>query len=384
MKHVYFDSAATTQLRDEVVDHMSITLKNVYGNPSSTHSYGRSAKSILEKCRKDIASLFGVSSGEIIFTSGGTEADNLILNSCVRDQGVERIISTCIEHHAVLHTIEELQKHYGIESVHLDLDQEGMIDPEQLRALLKGSKKKTLVSLMHINNEIGNMLDIDTVGAICREYGALFHSDTVQSIGHFELDLSKVPVDFAAVAAHKFHGPKGAGFAFIRKNTGIKSLIFGGAQERGFRAGTEAVYAIAGMTKALEMSYEHLDQERAYIQSIKDRFRQGLIEAIPGVHFNGACADNERSTYTLLNVCLPIPPEKAMMLLFQLDLKGIACSQGSACQSGSAKGSHVLRAIQSEEAKASGRPSLRFSFCSYNTPEEVDYTIDVLKEFIES
>jgi len=380
MKHVYFDSAATTQLRDEVVDHMANTLRETYGNPSSTHSYGRSAKSILERCRKDIAQLFNVTPGEIIFTSGGTEADNLILNSCVRDHGVERIISTDIEHHAVLHTIEELHAHYGIEVVNLDLDDRGMIDYNQLASLLAETGRKTLVSLMHVNNEIGNILDIDRVAGLCQAHGALFHSDTVQSIGHFDLDLSKTMVDFAAVAAHKFHGPKGAGFAFIRKNTGVKPLIFGGAQERGFRAGTEAVYAIAGMTKALEISYEHLAKEKEYILSIKDRFKKGLIEQIPGVTFNGACGDNSCSTYTLLNICLPIPPEKAMMLLFQLDLKGIACSQGSACQSGSAKGSHVLRSIQSEEENA--KPALRFSFSSFNTPEEVDYAIEVLKEFV--
>ena len=381
MKHVYFDSAATTQLRDEVIDHMADTLRATYGNPSSTHSYGRSAKSILERCRKDIAKQFGVTPGEIIFTSGGTEADNLILNSCVRDHGVQRIISSCIEHHAVLHTIEELKEQYGVEVVNLDLDTRGMVDYKQLERLLEETDKKTLVSLMHVNNEIGNILDIDRVADLCQANNALFHSDTVQSIGHFELDLSKTMVDFAAVAAHKFHGPKGAGFAFIRKSTGVKPLIFGGAQERGFRAGTEAVYAIAGMNKALQMSYENLEAESSYIQSLKDRFKAGLIEHIPGIKFNGACDDNSCSTYTLLNVCLPIPPEKAMMLLFQLDLKGVACSQGSACQSGSAKGSHVLRAIQSEDEN--NRPSLRFSFSSFNTPEEVDYTIAVLKEFVE-
>lgn len=381
MKHVYFDSAATTQLRDEVIDHMADTLRDTYGNPSSTHSYGRSAKAILERCRKDIAKLFQVTPGEIIFTSGGTEADNLILNSCVRDHGVQRIISSCIEHHAVLHTIEELKEQYNIEVVNLNLDERGMVDYQQLEVLLASSDKKTLVSLMHVNNEIGNILDIDRVAELCQKHGALFHSDTVQSIGHYELDLSQTMVDFAAVAAHKFHGPKGAGFAFIRKSTGVKPLIFGGAQERGFRAGTEAVYAIAGMTKALQVSYENLEEEREYIQSLKDRFKEGLQKQIPGISFNGACSDNSCSTYTLLNVCLPIPPEKAMMLLFQLDLKGVACSQGSACQSGSAKGSHVLRAIQSEEQNS--RPSLRFSFSSFNTPEEVDYTLKVLQEFVD-
>ena len=381
MKRVYFDSAATTQLRSEVIRCISEVLKTEYGNPSSTHAYGRSAKSLLESARKEIAKHLNVTASEIIFTSGGTEADNLILNSCVRDLGVTRIISSKIEHHAVLYSINELKEKYGVVVDYVNLDDCGHVDYDHLESLLKDSSHKNLVSLMHVNNEIGNVLDIDRVANICEQHDALFHSDTVQSVGHYEVDFSKTALHFAAVAAHKFHGPKGAGFAFIRKNTGLKPLIFGGAQERGLRAGTEAVYAIAGMAEALKIAYANLDKERAYITELKDYFKDQLVKHIPGVKFNGSCDDNERSTYTLLNVCLPIPPEKATLLLFQLDLNGIACSKGSACQSGSTKGSHVLTEILSEDDL--GKPSIRFSFCSFNTKEEIDYVINVLKTFID-
>ncbi len=380
MKKVYFDSAATTKLRNEVINCMSNALKTEYGNASSTHSYGRSSKSLLETCRKEIAKHFNVSASEIIFTSGGTEADNLVLNSCVRDLGVERIISSKIEHHAVLHTIEELQKVYGITVQYVDLDECGHIDYGHLEVLLKEENQKTLVSFMHVNNEIGNLLDLKRVADLCKQHNALFHSDTVQSAGHFELDFSEVPIDFAAVSAHKFHGPKGVGFAFIRKNTGLKPMIFGGAQERGLRAGTEAVYAIAGMAEALKIAYQNLEEEISYITGLKDHFKTRLSEEIKGIIFNGSCEVNDESTYTLLNVSLPVSPEKGMMLLFQLDLKGIACSQGSACQSGSNSGSHVLNQILDEDDLK--KPSIRFSFSSFNTTDEVDYVVDVLKEFV--
>ena len=382
MKKVYFDSAATTQLRNEVIRCISEVLTTEYGNPSSTHAYGRSAKSLLENARKEIAKHLNVTAAEIIFTSGGTEADNLILNSCVRDLGVKRIISSKIEHHAVLYAIEELKEKHNIEVVYVKLDDCGHVDYDHLETLLEDTGKKTLVSLMHVNNEIGNVLDVDRTATLCKSYNALFHSDTVQSVGHFEVDFAKTPIDFAAVAAHKFHGPKGAGFAFVRKNTGLKPLIFGGAQERGLRAGTEAVYTIAGMADALKLSYQNLEKEKAYITGLKDYFKQQLEDEISGVKFNGSCDDNERSTYTLLNVCLPIPPEKATMLLFQLDLNGIACSKGSACQSGSSKGSHVLTEILTDEDLQ--KPSIRFSFSSFNTKEEIDYVVGVLKTFIES
>ncbi|NND64188.1 MAG: cysteine desulfurase [Flavobacteriaceae bacterium] len=382
MKKVYFDSAATTKLRSEVIYCMSDALKTEYGNPSSTHSYGRSSKSLLENCRKDIAKLFNVNASEIIFTSGGTEADNLVLNGCVKNLGVTRIISSKIEHHAVLHTIAELKALHNIDVDYVNLDDCGHVDYKHLESLLKSNGAKTLVSLMHVNNEIGNMLDLKRVAEMCKEYDAMFHSDTVQSVGHFELDFSEIPIDFAAVAAHKFHGPKGAGFAFIRKDKPLKPLIHGGAQERGLRAGTEAVYAIAGMTEALKIAYRNLEKERAYITELKDYFKNRLSSEIDGISFNGGCDDNENSTYTLLNVCLPISDEKAMMLLFQLDLKGIACSQGSACQSGSSAGSHVLKEVLSEEDNK--KPSVRFSFSSFNTKDEIDYVVEVLKDFIEN
>ena len=379
MQSVYLDSAATTQIRDVVIDRMAEVMRNQFGNASSTHSYGRQSKSLIENARKRIAAHFNVSASEIIFTSGGTEADNLVLRSAVRDLGVNEIISSKIEHHAVLHTIDEIKAEYDITVNYVELDNRGHIDYKHLESLLKPPNKK-LVSLMHINNEIGNMLDLKRVAKLCKSYQALFHSDTVQSVGHFKLDLQEIPIDYLAASAHKFHGPKGVGFAFLRKGSGlIKSSIFGGAQERGLRAGTECVHNIVGMDEALQMSYHNLDEEKAYIQNLKNYFKEQLEVALPGVHFNGSCAKDSESTYTLLNVCLPFPPEKNALLQFQLDLKGIACSKGSACQSGSAKGSHVLAEIlDQEKAKL---PSVRFSFSSYNTKDEIDYVVGILKEF---
>lgn len=381
MKKVYFDSAATTQMRDEVISEMTKVMHENYGNPSSTHAFGRSAKSLIENARKTIAGFLNVSAKEIIFTSGGTEADNFILNSAVRDLGVKRIISSKIEHHAVLHSIDELQEFYDISADYVNLDENGFVDMNHLEELLKSSDEKTLVSLMHVNNEVGNILDLKATADLCKKYGALFHSDTVQSIGHFELDFEKIPVDFTAVSAHKFHGPKGVGFAFIRKNSGLKPLIFGGSQERGYRAGTESVHNIVGLEKALSMAYENLSEEKNYTTELKDYFITKLKSELPGVKFNGGCCDLKNSTYTLINVCLPIPAEKSPLLLFQLDLNGIACSKGSACQSGSDKGSHVLNAVcEIEDLK---RPSIRFSFSSFNTKADIDYVVKVLKEFVD-
>ncbi|WP_339648878.1 cysteine desulfurase family protein [uncultured Salegentibacter sp.] len=382
MKNVYLDSAATTQMRDEVIDRMTSVMKEVYGNPSSTHSFGRSAKSLIEQARKTVAGYLNVKASEIIFTSGGTEADNLALNSAVRDLGVKRIITSKIEHHAVLYTVEQLQDCFDVEVVYVDLDSCGNIDVAQLEKLLNASDKKTLVTLMHVNNEIGNKLDIKKVGELCKKHHALFHSDCVQSVGHYDLDFSEILVDFTAVSAHKFHGPKGVGFAFIRKNSGLKPLIFGGEQERGHRAGTEGVHNIVGLEEALKLSLDNLAEEKAYISYLKAHFISKLKAEIPGVKFNGDCDDSTKSTYTLVNVCLPVPADKALMLLFQLDLKGIACSKGSACQSGSDKGSHVLNAFLEEEDLK--KPSVRFSFSRFNTREELDYVVNTLKEFIES
>lgn len=382
MRKVYLDSAATTQMREEVITRMTDVMKEVYGNPSSTHAYGRSAKSLIEQARKTVANFLNVKPAEIIFTSGGTEADNLALNSAVRDLGVKRIITSRIEHHAVLYTVDQLKEVFEIEVDYINLDNCGNADLKHLEELLKSSEKKTLVSLMHINNEVGNKLDIKKAGEICKIYNALFHSDMVQSVGHYDLDFGEIPVDFTAVSAHKFHGPKGVGFAFVRKNSGLKPLIFGGEQERGHRAGTESVHNIVGLEEALKIAYANLEEEKAYVSGLKQHFLTKLKEEIPGVKFNGSCSDPDKSTYTLVNVCLPVPPEKALMLLFQLDLKGIACSKGSACQSGSDKGSHVLNAFLPEEDLR--KPSIRFSFSKFNTKEELDYVVETLKEFIES
>jgi cysteine desulfurase len=381
MQKVYLDNAATTQIRAEVITKMQDALA-IYGNPSSTHSFGRSAKTGIEKARKTIAKYLNAHPSEIIFTSGGTEADNMILRCAVRDLGVKTIITSKIEHHAVLHTAEELEKEFGIALWFVDLDIDGNPKRNHLEELLKKDDSKKLVSLMHVNNEVGNLLDIEAVAQLCKEHGAIMHSDTVQSIGHFEWNLKESNVDFLTAAAHKFHGPKGVGFAFVRKNSGLKPLIFGGAQERGFRAGTESFHNIVGLEEAFIAAYDNLSREKEYVSSLKKYFIDEIKKQIPGTKFNGLSGNMDKSTYTLVNICLPFDQQKALMLLFHLDLKGIACSKGSACQSGSAKGSHVLTEILSDDNLA--KPSLRFSFSKYNTKKEIDYTIKVLKEFGES
>ena len=381
MEKVYLDNAATTQVRQSVITKMQDALLNFYGNPSSTHSFGRSAKTAVESARKTIAKYLNAQPSEIIFTSGGTEADNMILRCAVRDMGVETIITSRIEHHAVLHTVEDLEKENNVSVKYIDLDENGNPQLSHLEALLKEDDSKKLVSLMHVNNEIGNKIDIDDFCAICKENDALFHSDTVQSIGHLPWDVKKTQIDFLTAAAHKFHGPKGIGFAFIRKNSGLKPFISGGAQERGFRAGTESFHNIVGLEEAFVRAYDNLDEETLYVKGLKKYFIDTISNEIPGVKFNGLSGDLEKSTYTLVNACLPVSQDKALMLLFHLDIKGIACSKGSACQSGSDMGSHVLTQVLSKEDLA--KPSVRFSFSKYNTKKEIDYTISVLKEFIE-
>lgn len=381
MQKVYLDNAATTQVREEVIAKMQEALALYYGNPSSTHSYGRSAKTAVEKARKTIAKILNAQPSEIIFTSGGTEADNMILRCAVRDLGVTTIITSKIEHHAVLNTAEELEKEYGISLWFVDLDAHGNPKMAHLEELLIKDDSKKLVSLMHVNNEIGNIIDIDAIGALCQEHGALFHSDTVQSVGHYPWDAQKTPIDFFTAAAHKFHGPKGIGFAFIRRNSGLKPMIFGGSQERGFRAGTEPFHNIVGLEEAFVQAYEHLDAESKLVKGLKQYFVERVKQEIPETTFNGFSGDLEKSTYTLTNIRLPFDKQKGLMLLFHLDMKGIACSKGSACQSGSNLGSHVLNAILEPEELE--KPSIRFSFSKYNTKEELDYAIDVLKEFTE-
>lgn len=372
MKKVYLDNASTTAMRPEVIQEMIKVMTEDFGNPSSTHSFGRNGKTVLELSRKSIAKHLNCSAQEIIFTSGGTEADNWILRSAVEDLKVERIITTKIEHHAVLHAVMALQSDYNIQVDYVKINSDGSIDLTHLSNLLS-EEKKTIVSLMHVNNETGTVLDLDRVGVICKQYGVLFHSDTVQSVGKTEIDLQKIPVDFILASAHKFHGPKGVGFAFVRKNSGLQPLIFGGEQEKGLRAGTEAVHQIAGMAKALSLSYENLDQERKYITDLKMYLIEQLEINFPGFRINGKKDD----FYNIINIILPFSSDKTSMLLFSLDMKGIAVSRGSACQSGSIKPSHVLKEMLSEEDLK--LPNLRISFSHYNTKEDIDWLIESLK-----
>ncbi|GAA3731697.1 cysteine desulfurase family protein [Flavobacterium ginsengisoli] len=372
MKKVYLDNASTTAMRPEVIQEMTKIMLEDYGNPSSTHSFGRNAKTILELSRKSIAKHLNCTAQEIIFTSGGTEANNWILRSSVEDLKVERIITSKIEHHAVLHTVWALQEEYNIQVDYVNVNADGSLDLTHLSNLL-AEEKKTLVSLMHVNNETGTILDLDRVSLICKQYNAPFHSDTVQSIGKTEIDLQKTPIDFILASAHKFHGPKGIGFAFIRKNSGLQPLFFGGEQEKGLRAGTEAVHQIAGMAKALSISYAKLEEERAYILGLKNYLIEQFEIHFPNFRINGKKDD----FYNLINVILPFSSDKTSMLLFSLDMKGIAVSRGSACQSGSIKPSHVLNEMLSEtDLKL---PNLRISFSHYNTKEDIDWLVESLK-----
>ncbi|MFD2891245.1 cysteine desulfurase family protein [Flavobacterium chuncheonense] len=372
MKTVYFDNAATTPLRKEVVERMTQVLSNTFGNPSSTHSFGRSAKTLVEASRKSVAKCLNAQASEIIFTSSATEATNWILRGAVKDLGVKRIVTSKIEHHATLHTALHLEAEFGIQVEYVAVLEDGSLDLKHLETLLE-SEISTIVSLLHVNNETGEILDINRVGALCREQNVLFHCDTVQSVGKVELDLQNIPVDFIVGTAHKFHGPKGVGFAFIRKNNFIQPLIYGGEQEKGVRAGTEAVHQIVGLATALELSYANLGEERSYITGLKETFIQELKRVFPEVKILG-----KDTLYTVLNVVLPFDTAKTSMLLFTLDIKGVAVSRGSACQSGSIKPSHVLAAFLTEEDQQ--KPNLRISFSHFNTKEEVEYVIDVLKQ----
>ncbi len=372
MKKVYLDNASTTAMRPEVIQEMTKVMAEDFGNPSSTHSFGRNAKTILELSRKNIARHLNCTAQEIIFTSGGTEANNWILRSVVEDLKTERIITSKIEHHAVLYTVLALQSDYNIQVDYVNVNEDGTIDLTHLSNLLS-EEKKTIVSLMHVNNETGAVLDLERVSLICKQYNALFHSDTVQSVGKTEIDLQKTEVDFILASAHKFHGPKGAGFAFIRKNSGLQPLLFGGEQEKGLRAGTEAVHQIAGMSKALSLSYENLNEERTHISDLKSYLVQQLESNFPGFKINGKKED----FYNIINITLPFSSDKTSMLLFSLDMKGIAVSRGSACQSGSIKPSHVLKEMLSaEDLKL---PNLRISFSHYNSKEDIDWLIECLK-----
>ena len=382
MDKIYFDNAATTQIDLKVIEQMQSVMSDNFGNPNSTHSYGRSSRTLIEKTRKTIANQFNASTSEIYFTSCGTESNNMVLISAVRDLNVKTIITSKVEHKAVLNVVKYLEKIESIELKYVNVSNDGLIDYDHLETLLKKCNNKCLVSLMHINNEIGSKLDLNLVGNLCKDNNALFHSDTVQSIGKYDFDLSKLNIDFIVGSAHKFHGPKGIGFVYINKNLKLNPFVIGGDQERGMRAGTESVHNISGMELAFINSYTNIQENNNYISSLKSTFIKKIKKDIPEIKFNGSCDDDLLSSFSILNICLPIPKEKAVLLDFNLDMKGIACSRGSACQSGSITGSHVLNSILSDEDL--NKPSLRFSFSKYNNNKEVEKVINVLKEFIDS
>ncbi|CAA7194652.1 cysteine desulfurase family protein [Chryseobacterium potabilaquae] len=376
MNKIYLDNAATTPLSEEVIDAMVNTMKMSFGNPSSTHSFGQEAKICIENVRREIADCLHVTPAEIIFTSCGTESNNMIIKSSVEHLGVERIISSPLEHKCVSECILDMKSRRGVEVNYIRPNEKGDIDLHKLEELLKASDKKTLVSLMHANNEIGNLLDIKKVAELCKANNALFHSDTVQTMAHMNLDFSDIQVDFASCSAHKFHGPKGIGFAFIRKATGLKGIITGGPQERSLRAGTENVAGIVGLGKAWELSLKNMVQYTQHMQEIKDYAVERLSAEISGIKFNGRSAEKENSLYTVLNALLPF---KNPLIGLQLDMKGIAISQGSACSSGASKPSMVMMMVLSEDEMDNGTP-LRISFSHMTTKEEIDALVLALKE----
>lgn len=371
---VYFDNAATTPIDKDVLKEMYEVMENQFGNPSSIHAHGREVRTLIEKARKTVSGLLHTSPSQIFFTSGGTEADNMAIRCGIIDHEIKHAITTRIEHHAVVHTLESLEKSGAITLSYLDVDSKGNISYDQLEELLK-THERTFVSLMHANNEIGTLMDIERVGEICEQYHAIFHCDTVQTLGHYPHDLSTLKVHFMVCAAHKLHGPKGAGFLYINQNIKIRPLIFGGSQERNMRGGTENVYGIVGLAKAMEIAYQEMDQHHAHIQTLKTYMIDQLRASIPDVDFNGE-TDPQKSLYTVLSVSFP-EMDMAEMLLFNLDIAGISASGGSACSSGTDIGSHVLNGIKANPR----RPAVRFSFSKYNTKEEVDFVVDRLKDF---
>ncbi len=377
MDRIYFDNAATTPLAPEVFEAMVPFLRDHFGNPSSIHAFGRQTRAAIEKSRRSIASLLNCAPGEIIFTSGGTEADNMVLHCGVRDLGVKHIISSPIEHHAVELTAIRIGEQAGVKVHWVRLYADGKPDMAHLEELLKATEGQgVLVSLMHANNEIGTRIDLQAMGELAHRHGALFHSDTVQTMGHYRFDLQALPVDFITCAAHKFHGPKGVGFLYMRSGAGLKPLILGGSQERNMRGGTENLAGIVGLAKAMELAHEHMAEHHAHVQELKDRMKQRLQEALPGVTFNGDTSAD--GLYTVLNVRFP-DDGKAEMLVYNLDIEGIACSGGSACSSGSNTGSHVLAALYPDVKGA----NIRFSFSRYNMVEEVDRTVDALQRILQ-
>lgn len=369
-RNVYLDNAATTPMAPEVFEAMRPYMETHFGNPSSTHQFGRKTKTAIERSRRTIAGALNCTPGEICFMSGGTEADNIALRCSVEDLGCTHIITSPIEHSAVIKTAQLLEAQGKVRLSLVNLDAKGHVDLHHLKELVS-SEGKALVSLMHGNNEIANLLPLKEVGEICKEEGAIFHSDTVQTMGHYPLDLQDLHIHFITGAGHKFHGPKGVGFLYVNNELKINALITGGGQERQLRGGTENLYGIVGIGKAMELCTQDMDAHRSHVWSLKSHMAEALKARIPGITFNGDCA-SENSLYTVLNVTFPESPNAGMML-FLLDLEGIACSGGSACSSGAARGSHVLTAIDAIKPNCA---SLRFSFSRYTTREDVDYAIE--------
>jgi cysteine desulfurase len=369
---IYLDNAATTALDPIVLETMMPYFTEFFGNPSSIHTFGRKTKSAIENARKLIANLLHTSPGEIFFTSGGTEADNMAIIQSVETLGVQHVVSSRVEHHAVLHTLDYLEKAGKITVTYLENDAQGSIDIDSLSEILARTPK-TLVSLMHGNNEIGNLLDLKRVGEICKAHGALFHSDTVQTMGHYPFNLQEIPMNFLVGAAHKFHGPKGVGFLYINAENKINPILHGGSQERNMRGGTENLYGIVGMAKALELALTEQESHQTHIVSLKKALKEKLEAHIPGLTFNGLSGDLDKSLYTVLNVRFPAHKDNEMML-FNLDIEGIACSGGSACSSGTDVGSHVLNCLNVDSQTA----NIRFSFSRFTTLEEVDRAAEAI------
>lgn len=375
MERIYFDNAATTPLDPEVFEVMKPFFTEKFGNPSSIYSYGRETRMAIENARKSVAKILNAHPAEIFFTSGGTESTNTAINAAIYDLGCKHIVTSPLEHHATLHCVEHLAKDLGIKLSYVKVLPTGHIDYDDLEKILEENKEKSLVSLMHANNEIGNITDIERVGNICKKYNAIFNADTVQTVGHFPIDLRSLPVHFINAAGHKFHGPKGVGILYINENIKIHPFVNGGSQERGMRAGTENIYGIVGFAKALEIAVANMESESKHIREVRDYMEESLQKNIPGVYFNGDPDGN--SLYTVLSVAFP-KTEKTEMLLFNLDINNICASGGSACTSGAEAGSHVIRAITHNPNQV----TVRFSFSKYNTKKEVDEVVEKLKGIV--
>lgn len=374
-QRIYLDNAATTPLDPRVLEAMMPYFTEKFGNPSSIYSYGRETRLAIENARKSVAKILNAHPAEIFFTSGGTESSNTVIHAAINDLGCTHIITSPIEHHATLHTVEDIHKRGLAALSYVKVLNNGHVDIEDLELLLSSTEERTLVTLMHANNEIGNMLDLDVVGTLCKKYNAIFHSDTVQTVGHFPLDLRNTPVHFITGAGHKFHGPKGVGILYINENVKIKPYIHGGGQERNMRAGTENLYGIVGFAKALELATASFEEDQAYMTDLKKYLMDRLQNTIDGVSFNGDPLG--RSLYTVLSVSFP-KTEKSEMLLFNLDMSGICVSGGSACTSGAEQGSHVIRAINNNPNQV----TVRFSFSRHNTKEELDTLVEKIKDMI--